>query len=211
MARPRKTGERHPGGKLKQDKQGLAPALLARITHAAKALNDPVFGTPIGNMLLLGEVTAWEVEAGVIYQNQRRRYDAAMGFASRSARSCDLNGAGGRGHTEGRTDAKGRQAYEQTHAAVMVALGHSAGPQAIGLLDRVMIQCEPVAHWEINTFRAGLMAVAEVHGLAGDPNKRGKAVSLGGIRVYKSPAGPRELSTGDDEKELDEVGQIIAA
>jgi len=209
MARPRKTGERHPGGKLKQESR-LAPALLARITHAAKALKDPVFGSPIGTMLLLGDVTAWEVEAGMIYQNQRKRYDTAMGFASRSARSCNLDATGGKGHTEGHTDAKGRQAYERTHGHVMAALGHSAGPQAIALLDRVMIQGEAVAWFELNTLRAGLMAVAEAHGLAGDPNKRKRAVSLGGIRIYKSPAGPRELSTGD-EKELDEEGQIIAA
>lgn len=63
--RPRKTGERYPGGRLKPATEGIPPALLARVkANVVKFFADPRFSTPFGTLALEGVFTTPQWGAG---------------------------------------------------------------------------------------------------------------------------------------------------
>lgn len=89
--RPRKTGKRYPGGKLKPIE------VRAKTSYWQKQLEvlregelDPYLGTPIGILLRRDVITHWAMDAAVRFAKERAAADAALGLPPRSARAQDM-------------------------------------------------------------------------------------------------------------------------
>ncbi len=167
MARPRKTGERFPSGRLREQSDEFPPARIKRVIEEAKARSmNTWLGEPIGWLRLNGEVTDALVAAAEIYQKARAKHDAALGIPSRSARSCDLNSARGVSNSD-RDGKKARAGFEKVRDAVFTVHGIELAPKVIEALDHVLVELRHPASWQIVPLKAGLYIVAEMHGLAG--------------------------------------------
>lgn len=177
MARPKLPGDRYASGDRRPVKDTGHPAtVMQRVLEGVRAhVLNPEYGQPLFLLAIAGEITAAQTAAARIYADQRAKHDSALGLPSRTARSCDLNSGAG-GYSEGRDGRKGRAGYERTRNAVFAALGPDIGSKAINAMDHVIIElCQP-AHWQLNPLKAGLYAVAELHGLAGTGRRQASGV-----------------------------------
>lgn len=193
--RKRNAGERYPSGRLKKPLSRPGAEVRRIVDLARRKAADPILGTPIGWLRLQDELTDALVSAAEIYANQRRAYDAVQGMPVRSARSADLGAtprsSGNRRLTD---DERAIRAYERTYEGLFARLGYGVARQAIDVLDRVVISLQQPAWAEINTLKAGLMAVGETNGILGDPSKRSKVTSKG-VSVYAVPINRPALDT----------------
>lgn len=87
--RKRKTGRRHPSGKLVQPGQAesqrdaMATVLAARQRHfgiSARQARDERLGTALGRMAFAGKITGDQFAAGELYGELIARCNAVMGF-----------------------------------------------------------------------------------------------------------------------------------
>ena len=172
MARPRKTGERFPSGKLREQIDEFPPARIKRMIEESKArAMNTWLGEPIGWLRLNGEVNDALVAAAEIYQKVRAKHDAALGIPSRSPRSCDLNSARGVTNSD-RDGKKARAGYEKVRDAIFGVHGIELAPKVIEALDHVLVELRHPASWQMVPLKAGLYIVAEMHGLAGTGRRK---------------------------------------
>lgn len=172
MSRPRKTGERFPSGRLRQQDDEFPPARIKRMIEESKArAMNTWMGEPIGWLRLNGEINDALVAAAEIYQKARARHDAALGIPVRSARSCDVNGSRGVSNSD-RDGTKARAGFEKIRNAVFTVHGHELAPKVIEALDHVLIELKHPATWQMVQLKAGLYIVAEIHGLAGTGQRK---------------------------------------
>src|SRR5579864_4929424 len=101
--RKRKPGPRQPNGELRDKPQrGVSPSAAMRLIEMAAAnAADQRCGTPLGRMLLAGEISPPIFDAGERYARLRARADAIDGIPPRSARGIDMNRTGGRSSGDG--------------------------------------------------------------------------------------------------------------
>lgn len=170
MGRTRKSGERYPGGKLKPD-QSMPGAKMRRIVEmASKGAADPVLGTPIGWLLMSGELAETShmanimAEAATLYGNQRAKWDGAAQVPSRNARSPDHNkvAKGAQSDTDGGNRGL---AYDRTRERVIGLLGHDIASKALSALDDAIVCLERPSWGQITMLKVGLIAVATANGM----------------------------------------------
>ena len=98
--RKRKSGHRHPGGKLIQHERGEDVVAIAikhpdRQSVPVELRIDHRASTPLGRLFLRKEITAEELEAGRRYARDARRFHTAVGAPSPNCKAIDPDGGGG--------------------------------------------------------------------------------------------------------------------
>lgn len=194
MARPRKKGDRYPSGKLKPD-NAMPGAKVRRIVEMAeKGATDPVLGTPVGWLLMTGELAETKtmanvlVEAAKLYDMQRREWDMANESPARNAKALDVGKVAVTSSqvASGRKNRAGR--YERTRDGVLALLTIPVGRRAIAVLDDAIVCLNRPAYDDITILKAGLYAVAQANGML--PVTEKLRPEHGGA-VYKIPVGPK--------------------
>jgi len=109
--RKRKDKPRKPSGRIRDSAveadRGLPPSIGRRLMDLGAAIGaDHRFGTPLGRMLIAGEITAPLYDAGIAYAALRDAADRADGIPARSSRGIDLNRTGGRSHDDREGDGR---------------------------------------------------------------------------------------------------------
>lgn len=202
MGRTRNAGERYPSGKLKTPATRPGAEIRRIVDLARRKAADPILGTPIGWLRLQNELSDLMVRAAETYATQRRAYDAAQGMGGRSARSPDLGASprAGGGQSDTR-DARAVKVFNRTHVGIFERLGDECARKAIDVMDRVILGLTHPAWAEINTLKAGLMAVGEVNGFMGNPDARYRA-AIKGVSVYPVPL---NRPTFDNEEQISSI------
>lgn len=195
--RTRKTGERYPSGKLKVAQTRPGAEIRRIVELAAKGAADPILGSPIGWLRLTGELSDLLVRAAEIYAMQRRAYDAAICSPSRTARSADLGATPRRSRAiTDAGDVRAVRLFERTHAGLFARLGDECARASINVMDRVIMNLQQPSWAEINTLKAGLMAVGEENGIMGDPGRRRDERK--GVSVYPVPLNRPRVDMPDE-------------
>lgn len=149
--RPRKSGDRYPGGQLKPELPG---ALIRRAIDHAK---DARLGSQLGRLALGQEITTRQFEAGVMFARLYDDYARAMGLSPRTASGIDLNRVPGRGVAE--TDEKRISAVRSRYEAARKAL------ESVGATEVVVSVCvdDQAPAWGSKAqLRCGLNAIAGI-------------------------------------------------
>ena len=86
-------GERYASGRLKpvhlRDVHTPSPVAVRRTMEAAlRIANDPRWGSMVGRLRLMRDLTERQFNAAEAYGRLRGRFDRMMGLPRRSARSC---------------------------------------------------------------------------------------------------------------------------
>lgn len=205
--RTRNSGERYPSGKLKTPATRPGAEIRRIVDLARRKAADPILGTPIGWLRLQNDISDLMVRAAETYATQRRAYDAAQGLAGRSARSSSDLGASPRsgGAQSDSKDVRAIKVFNRTHAGIFERLGDECARKSIDVMDRVIIGLTHPAWAEINTLKAGLMAVGEVNGFMGSSDARYRR-AVKGVSVY---AVPLNLPSIDNDEQISSITSKI--
>lgn len=112
MGRPKKDGDRYPGGKLKPGNEGIAPALMGRVTDVVRLCGDPRLATQLSRLGLLGELTNRQAEAGLRLGQIVTRWRRLERMVRSTPKSANLEG----GFSGGAEVAEERMTAEQLAA-----------------------------------------------------------------------------------------------
>ena len=172
--RPRKTGERFRGGRLKPVMPESPRERAARMPHRralGERASDPAAESELGRMRLRGELTEAEVTAGEIYARMWRGYVAT------------LSAPGTPGEGQGRVSACGgcpspetrkwclcdmrRRIYAEA-TGVLVGVGRGIAP-----LVRAVVIYDQRCHWaQLPALELGLIALAKHYGVLTNQENR---------------------------------------
>lgn len=155
-----KAGDRYRSGDLKP---AMSPSAVRRAVDVAKQFGrEPLFGSPLGRLRLLDELTDRQVSAGKTYEKIRREADRYLDAPSRSARSPAYGVSFGLscGANDEDSEIAGRAVRRMTTIRGLVAMSERSQIKVIDLLDRVCLLGEAPASYELESLRRALDAIA---------------------------------------------------
>lgn len=191
--RKRKTGRRHPSGKLVQPGSGetqrdvTATVLLARQRHygvSAKQAWDERLGTALGRLAFAGKITAEQEAAGAVYREIMARNRAVMGLPMDQPRSVTALLPGGGIFGGGTPDPdpalveKVRRRAASTSLTLRMAdhdVPRTDGRRPSILVDAVVCHEAEASNWsaaDIVNLRLGLDALRRLFGINSDSSQR---------------------------------------
>ena len=144
--RPRKEGmPREPNGRLSRAKAVISTHRDLGII-ARERLN-PMYGSPLGCMLLADKISRKEFEAGCAYKAMRQDMDKLLGLPCRSPRALDLHGIKGISLSAGRDD-KAEERFRKKFEAIESLLGEKRAGGKWWVVDQLVIHEIPLVGYE---------------------------------------------------------------
>lgn len=171
MSRRKVLAVRESNGRIQRDPQLPPPSEVRRLRDAALAgMRDPIWGTELGRLYLVGKITATMYAAGKRWAELAAQYSQALCSPCPDPRAICLDRMGGspvdpdsnEGRKESRRHLRAVNSFVDAHAA-MVSIAKSAGVRAVRSV------CErnemPIGHMEILALSTGLTTLAAFWGL----------------------------------------------
>ncbi len=156
--RPRKAGDREPSGRLQRPSKAVISTHRDAAIIARERLN-PMYGSPLGCMLLADKISRKEFEAGCAYKSMRQDMDRLLGLPCRSPRALDLHGIKGISLAAGRDD-KAEERFRRKFEAIESLLGEKRAGGKWWVVDQLVIHEIPlVGHEQFLTLRTALAAI----------------------------------------------------
>ena len=156
MSRPRKNGERHPCGKLKQNHQSSLPiAAWKRVRETvAKSQSDPRLGSEVGKYLIGGELTDTEAAVAEEVAKIYGRYEKLHGKRrSAASPSYEMGWSDGPGLADERMTSEQVTTRDKRERAIedaFMALQDEMTSEARGAraaLEQLCVENHPVPGW----------------------------------------------------------------
>jgi hypothetical protein len=168
VGRKRKSGKRHPAGRLVQPKD-LDVAAIAAAHPDRQGLPEskrafPVAGTPVGRLFLSGQISAQQLEASRRYARDARGYQQIIGSPKPNAPSLNPMTAGGMSAPVAFSEAEIRRRLDGYNAAFEAV--YDAGHRAARAVARVAVYEEWLPDGSsLEDLKRGLSALARHYGL----------------------------------------------
>lgn len=160
--RPRKTGERYPGGKLKPREEDPRFLVMAKrmAEHTIGTLTDARMGAVIGRMRLKRLLTDAEFAAGMKYAEIVGRYERLTGMPERSAASPSYQrGYGSFAGSANMTVSEAERRVKRARKEYL-RLQNKLHPSMRDLVERACCDDREIAESQVDAFKVFLNALA---------------------------------------------------
>lgn len=190
--RSRKTGPRHPGGRLiapPDEGRAQTPAWWRRIMEHARFCGlDPALGYEVGRLRAFNEITETQLIAADLIGRTYAHYEAVKGLR-RSARSPSYDGARGGGDVDPDYAATARERFMRLAQHLMIF-----APITRNALEALCCEGRPIGY-QLREVCVVLDVVADIYGLkpSAGQSDAGEKEKPPTIRAWRAPAQPEPI------------------
>lgn len=171
MSRRKILAIREPNGRIQREPQLPPPSEVRRLRDAALAgMRDPMWGTELGRLYLVGKITAGMYAAGKQWGEMASKYSQALCSPAPDPRAICLDRMGGsqidpdshEGRKEARRHERAVNSFIDAHAALK-SIGKAIGVRVVrGVCERDEM---PTGHEELLALSTGLITLSGFWGL----------------------------------------------